>query len=66
MSEWISVEDNFPPVNEKVLLLDEYRTYYVGYVSRFHDEFYTSYNDDIEYVITHWMPLPEPPESKDE
>ena len=59
--QWTEVSDQFPPAGEKVLLLDEYGTYYVGYCSRFHDEFYTSYDQDIDYVITHWMPLPEAP-----
>lgn len=55
--EWISVEDRMPPALGKVLvyspILGVYMTCYTAYSPRFAEE-----------SVTHWMPLPEPPEMK--
>ena len=56
-SEWISVEDRMPPALGKVLvyspILGVYMTCYTAYSPSF-----------AEPSVTHWMPLPEPPEMK--
>ena len=58
MSEWISVKDRLPPLNEYVLIFAK------GYMSldRISDPkdgnlWDTTYKD----YISHWMPLPESP-----
>lgn len=56
-SEWISVEDRMPPALGKVLvyspILGVYMTCYTAYSPSF-----------AEPSVTHWMPIPEPPEMK--
>ncbi len=52
--EWISVEDRLP---EKPMTCLVYVEHYGIYVSFYNEGFYTKY-------VTHWMPLPEPPEMK--
>ena len=60
--EWISIEDRLPEEEERVL------AFFVGQfmeVASFKDEeWIVSFDDWSEYLfpITHWMPLPEPPE----
>lgn len=73
MAEWIGVKDRLPEKHKpdfdyesNVVLLyvedyDEMRTGYYDY--QFH-EFYTV-DDIILGGVTHWMPLPEPPEEGD-
>lgn len=79
MSEWISVEDRIPPdltpvwcsVNENILGIFEIVDVGEGWLwadvySFYHDkgmwESESELNDDYSH-ITHWMPLPEPPEA---
>jgi hypothetical protein len=65
---WISVEERLPDKSnfkdESVRVL-VYRAYYdearVGYYDYHWKEFYTV-DDLIMGRVTHWMPLPEPPE----
>ena len=59
-SEWISVEERLPDIDELCLLsmenrITKYRWVVIGY-------FHTNYD---EYV-THWMPLPEAPKMRKE
>lgn len=54
-SEWISVDERLPDIDERCLLsmenrITKYRWVVIGY-------YHTNYD---EYV-THWMPLPMPP-----
>ena len=62
MSEWISVKDRLPNVHQRVLVYCQSKTiekhvtacmYMGGYFSR------------KVRNVTHWMPLPEPPEEDD-
>lgn len=68
MSEWISVEEQFPEGAEKVLVFCDWSE--EDYMD---DDFIVAQNmdggywvngdtGDAVYRVTHWMPLPEPPE----
>lgn len=63
--EWISVKDRLPEKNKNVILAVEGLTYQVCYgfyeCSMFHI-FYTN-GAFPNNRVTHWMPLPEPPEA---
>ena len=73
MSEWISVKDRLPrSMANKVLVWLEHEDL-VGYMGFGHYEKYKGQEIwyDLEhneafairgYTVTHWMPLPEPPE----
>lgn len=60
---WIPVEDALPEYGEYVLFIRKNREVYVGY----YDEKNT-WNTDYQWFcgenVTHWMPLPEPPEKE--
>ena len=75
VQEWISVKDKLPPYNRNVLvyrpnmamkiLVDTYD----GYYGDDDDEWYEGwalYGGDTHGnpVITHWMPLPQPPKGE--
>ena len=69
MAEWISVEDRLPETKSNVLVhyVHSYSQddgcYALGIV------FYNGVRfglDDTAYRITHWMPLPEPPQKERE
>lgn len=63
MSEWISVKDRLPLPEQEVLSVDRngriYRsTFYNG------RGFKLMFHRDCHKPVTHWMPLPEPPNAK--
>ena len=61
MSEWISVEDRLPEDAYFVLAFEDTG---LMRVVCFYDN---RWEDNLDYVIegvTHWMPLPKPPESR--
>ena len=58
MSEWISVEDQAPPRNGEYLTYNPYSIYCCIQVNCFYRPKWESSNG----YVTHWMPLPEPPE----
>jgi len=70
MSEWISVEDELPAITGEYLVFVRlyggscYINQYSNLLGKFRDE-YSGQDDWLEYEhkdITHWMPLPTPPE----
>ena len=65
MNEWISVEDRLPPKadwsGDLVLVYTEEGYIYTGlYEGEKADEWPDKFHDSG--FITHWMPLPEPPD----
>lgn len=60
--EWISVKDRLPDEGENVLTYGARPFYDVFYINRLIDK----KNGEWLYDgVTHWMPLPEKPESED-
>jgi len=64
--KWISVKERLPDkMGGYIVVNAKYGVVKHGYwhhgVQRF-----TTYNDDELTDITHWMPLPDPPEATDE
>ena len=62
MSEWISVDDRLPEVGVTVIVEGG-----CGYYSD--NVWWTLMGDNahklIQWKVTHWMPLPAPPEDKE-
>lgn len=72
-SRWIGVEERLPEAGERVLVwFDHYTspavaTWFLGegFFADYPDG--TAEHDTVEICyVTHWMPLPEPPEASDE
>ena len=77
MSEWISVEESLPPHDKRVLVWEMYSEFpFGGYLSsvsvcwkadcEHHDaeggwSGAIVISDVSQNLVTHWMPLPEPP-----
>ena len=68
--EWISVDDRLPRESEVVLaysvkfgIIQRIYTSYIGEVRWWS---HGCWNSTEQLRITHWMPLPEPPETKGE
>lgn len=52
--EWTSVEDKLPIDNEEYLVINKWNLVFIAH-------FLPSLNEFAASGITHWMPLPEPP-----
>lgn len=72
MSEWTSVEDKTPEVDESVLILYSDGTMYVGHITFYPAWVYRKepkyrWSDNFtgccsgQLFPTHWRPLPDPP-----
>jgi len=58
--QWISVEEQLPEFGQEVLVAHD--TGWIGMASLFDDGWFNiSFHND-KNSVTHWMPLPEPPE----
>lgn len=60
MSEWISVKDRLPKSDGFYLAWFTFEDGLHGY-----DIFYYNCGVSLPSSLTHWMPLPEPPESEE-
>jgi len=56
--QWISVKDRFPEQYGECIISDGK----IVTTSYFQDGLFVG--KDIDITVTHWMPLPEPPETK--
>ena len=67
MSEQISVKDRLPDDWGYVLVCDESRKIWLGRYDSDTDKFFELNSEEWCYTdfVTHWMPLPEPPERDD-
>ncbi len=67
MSDWISIEDRLPEAGVRVLLVCVDRAETILHTGRrWHVKQDTAWwSVPSFYEVTHWMPLPEPPRSKD-
>lgn len=63
MSDWISVNDRLPENHRSVLVSDNFGNVFDGiYYNGKNFIIRSSFGDSVNGV-THWMPLPEPPEN---
>lgn len=71
MSNWISVEDRFPENNQRLLVV-EYGEVFPAYFEAARESWighipnrFRLYGTDGHFDnVTHWMPLPEPPQEE--
>lgn len=70
--QWIPVTERLPPIGEEVIVFADRTTIRIWSLERYHptiaDVFWEredGYHEDTD-VVTHWMPLPQPPESESE
>ena len=71
-SPWISVEEDLPCNNpnnihfgftNKVFAIDENKNIFIAYMTKYYNKWVWCRDDNfnLSYIITHWMPIPEPP-----
>lgn len=63
-NKWTSVKDSLPELNVRVLTLDRWGHIHDRRLYQFRDGFICFSTDGLlpGRDVTHWMPLPEPPE----
>jgi hypothetical protein len=63
MSEWISVEDELPEKSGYVFVVHKSNLPFVASYGVWGEEFTVvgGGEDSVVHEVTHWMPLPEPP-----
>lgn len=61
--EWISVHDRLPELEKEVLVYDSFGNMYIGLITDGWKGLYWVDEEciNISDIVTHWMPLPEPP-----
>ena len=67
MSKWISVEDRLPEVNQPVIVVLKDTDPSVWLADYRGQEQFSCCHQLITFIgeVTHWMPLPEPPELRE-
>ena len=70
-SQWIRVEDELPPIEQEVFIFPSIDSSDTHYIASFDGESFVKYFDSgfgVERAcsdfVTHWMPLPTPPEGE--
>lgn len=69
---WISTDDRLPEPNILVLIFNPFtfETMHTAKLTEFDGDQYWFFESDDDYLhiryTSHWMPLPEPPEEKEE
>ena len=61
-SEWMSVKDRLPETETSVLVCTERGYIFLSWASN--EDVFWFYNEDEDDRVTHWQPLPEPPETR--
>lgn len=61
-TRWISVEEELPE-DDSVVLVASVNDLSIGIAEHYGCGIFGDYNDTYD-VVTHWMPLPEPPEEE--
>ena len=66
MSEWISVKDRLPKMETLVLIQTKEPDRYLARLGGHKDMFWVEHDCGGFNLcdVTHWMPLPDPPEAK--
>ncbi|HAI6887445.1 TPA: DUF551 domain-containing protein [Escherichia coli] len=63
---WISCSERMPDDGQEVVVQTHSGWRYIAFYESHSGLFYDSPEGDVEYVlVTHWMPLPEPPRLKE-
>ena len=68
MSEWISVEDRLPDETSQVLvvandIVNEFVDVVTAYICpEYENLMWEKDGEDYPPIVTHWMPLPKPPQ----
>ena len=71
-NQWISVDEDLPCNNpnnihfgftNKVFAIDYNKNIFIAYMTKYNNKWIWCRDDNfnLSYIITHWMPIPEPP-----
>ena len=71
-NQWISIKDDLPCNNSnnihfgftnKVFAIDYNKNIFIAYMTKYNNKWIWCRDDNfnLSYIITHWMPIPEPP-----